>query len=148
MMQTSKVMITTSLVLFLVTFGGAQTRNNFQAKYGNPSYEIRPSVWMSARFAEDGRICEAIIKERNNCRADVVLLKSDGSMKGLLHELAPEAQRGKFLNHSKFASGCCDGFKDEYENVEVLFSDEGQLLAGTSYSVLTIRWKHRACKVE
>jgi hypothetical protein len=138
----------TFLVLSLFSIGVAQTRNDFQRKYNDSAFEIRPNVWMTAKYNEDGQACELIIKERNNCKAGDVSLKSKVRIKELLNEFAPAPQRGKFINRSEFASDCCIGFKEEYENLTVIFADEAQLLSGNSYSALTIRWKHRKCKVE
>ena len=152
MMRILKYFRATFLVLSLFTIGVAQTRNDFQRKYGDSAFEIRPVVWMTAKYAEDAQACELIIKERNNCKAGNGALKSDirlkERIKELLNDFVPAAQRGKFINHSELASDCCIGFTEEYENVTLIFADEAQLLGGNSYSALTIRWKHRKCKVE
>ena len=152
MMRMLKYWRATFLVLSLFTIGVGQSRNDFERKYGDSAFEIRPNVWMTAKYAEDGQACELIIKERNNCKAGNRALKADlrlnERIKELLNEFAPAAQRGKFINRSALASDCCMGFAEEYENVTLFFADEGQLLGGNSYSALTIRWKHRKCKVE
>lgn len=147
-MRIPKLILITFLLLSLVVISIAQNRNDFQRKYSDPSYKIRPNVWMMPKFAEDGRTCEMIIKERNNCREGTIFLRSDAGRKEILNELASEAQRGKFINHSDFAADCCIGFTDEYTNVTVNFNDQAQLLGGNSYSVLSIRWKDRKCKVD
>ena len=143
-----KLIRTALLTLSLLIIGLAQTRNDLSHKYGNPSFEVRPNVWMAAKFTDDGQTCELIIRERNNCRAGRIFLRSVDGIKELLDELAPKAQRGKFINHSAFAADCCDGFTDEYANVTVNFNDQAQLLEGYSYSVLSIRWKNRKCKTD
>jgi hypothetical protein len=56
----------TFLVLSLLTIAVAQTRNDFQRKYGDSAFEIRPNIWMTAKYTEDAQACELIIKERNN----------------------------------------------------------------------------------
>ena len=152
MMRMLKYYRATFLVLSLFTIGVGQTRNDFQRKYGDSAFEIRPNVWMATEYAEDGQACELIIKERNNCKAGNGALNADTRLneriKELLNEFAPTAQRGKFIKRSELASDCCMGFTEEYENLTVIFADEMQLLSGNSYSALTIRWKHRKCKVE
>jgi hypothetical protein len=147
-MQMPNYIKTTFLLLLLVAIGVAQTRNDFRSKYNDPVYDIRPNVWMSAKFAEDGQTCEVVIKEQNNCRVGAILLRSETGIKELLDDLAPESQRGKLINHSELAAGCCIGFTDEYTNVTVNLNEQAQPSGGISYSVLSIRWKQRKCKVE
>lgn len=142
-----KSILVTFLILISLVFVMAQSRDDFRAKYHEQAYEIRHGVWMTANFAMDGEVCELVVKEQNNCRAGAVFLGRDAGISEILDELVPKVKRGKFLSHSDFATGCCDGYTDEYENISAIFAKEAQSLS-KSYSTLTIRWKQRKCAGE
>ena len=48
---------------FLAISASAQTANDLNAKYGtaHDSYEIRPGIFVTVKFAPDGRACEMTI---------------------------------------------------------------------------------------
>ena len=108
-MPVIKSILVTFLILISLVFGVAQSREDFRAKYHEQAYEIRHGVWMTAKFATDGQVCELMVKEQNNCRAGAVFLGTDAGIREILDELVPKVKRGKFLSRSGFATDCWFG---------------------------------------
>lgn len=142
------------LAFFLAVYSisvGAQTANDLNTKYGvaRDSYEVRPGIFMTVRFATDGRVCQASIEKRHVRASGTIDLDSTfmsiDEMKPIIDELAPRNQRG---NESKFSGmtiivGGGDTTSLDYDNVVVSFYGNAD---GRGIAAVVIQWKKRGCQ--
>lgn len=147
----NKILIIGKISLFslaLAISATSQTASDFAAKYHPVSaYELRPGILMTAKYADDGQICEAIIETRHYHPPTGIDLRStiaESTKRELIDELAPPTIRGKqtsrWLKHSYLQGGILHLERD-YENV--LIVTDGDQNSGDE--ILAIRWKKRTC---
>ncbi|HEY6347774.1 MAG TPA: hypothetical protein VI636_00040 [Candidatus Angelobacter sp.] len=135
-----------SIALAISTAG--QTATDLATKYHPVSaYELRPGILMTARYADDGQICEAVIETRHYHPPTGIDLRStiaESTERELIDELAPPPIRGKetsrWLKHSYLQGGILH-LEHDYENV--LIVTDGDQNSGDE--ILTIHWKKRTC---
>ncbi len=139
-----------------------QTAGDLAAKYPSVSaYKVRPGILMTATYAEDGQVCEMVLQRRympDQTDADSTIPAKQEER--LIEELVPEDARGpatsKWLTNSSVGGGVMHTEKD-FENVLVKIDGTYSCTEGKSgskpdcghggTSVITIRWKKRACAV-
>lgn len=134
------------LPLAIAAYG--QTANDLAAKYHSVSaYELRPGILMTARYAEDGQICEAVIETRHYHPPSGIDLSStiaESTEHELIDELVPPANRGKetsrWLKNSYLQGGILH-LEHDYENV--LITTDGSENSGNE--IIRIHWKKRTC---
>lgn len=130
----------------------AQTSNGLAAKYPVVvGYEVRPGILMTARYAEDGNVCEMILEKRHYHTRDQIDLSSVIPKKledQLIDELAPPAERGqptsRWLDKDSYVAGGVTHTKRDFENVSVEM--DGSVSEGDE--IVVIRWKNRACAAQ
>jgi hypothetical protein len=118
------------------------------------SYEVRPGILMTARYTDDGEVCEMSFARQHNTRSGLYLgsVMSDKLTNDIVNELAPPSARGKELRDAAHASGMVltmgrsDMTLYNYENLEITFAT----LTGERPGVVAvvISWKNRTCKDE
>jgi hypothetical protein len=89
----------TVVVVFLTTFGGAQTQHQLEEKYPKVNaYLVRPNILLTARYSTDGRVCEMALQPVR-WTGDTVLLfpLSEEESIRVVEEIVPESERGKKL---------------------------------------------------
>ena len=130
----------------------AQTANDLSAKYGSAhqSYEIRPGIFITAKFAAAGRACEMWLEKRHVHASGTIGLDpttlSPEETKPIIQELVPLNERG---NKTKFSglnriSGIGGDTLEDYENVSITYIwGVNQRDSGTA--AVFIRWKNRSC---
>ena len=126
----------------------AQTANELSAKYGaaHSSYEIRPGIFITVKFAPEGRASEMWLEKRHfqatgSIDLDATFL-SPGETKPIIEELVPLNQRGKQTSSGAFGSGIGTSTFEEYENVSITYYRK--YLAGDEVTAaVVIRWKKR-----
>ena len=140
-------MLTRPLLVCLVAVSAwGQTAGDLAAKYRSVSaYEVRPGVLMTAKYAEDGQVCEIALQRRyspDQSDADSTIppkLEAE-----LIDELAPEAERGpatsRWLRNSFVAGGVTHTERD-FANVLVVI--DGTVSEGIK--TVMIHWKKRTC---
>jgi hypothetical protein len=137
------------VLLTLVVAALGQTSPDLSAKYRQvTSYELRPTVMMTPKFAADGEVCEMVIERRQKTDTGIVFAASfsEEEVRQFMDELAPEAERGrnltKVLNTS--ISGGSIVTEYSYENLLVeVYGVTRPAPAGTK--VIVITWPKRAC---
>jgi hypothetical protein len=130
----------------------AQTANELSAKYGaaRDSYEIRPGIFVTVKFAADGRACEMLLEKRHVRTSPKIVIDLDHTYlspeeeKPIIEELVPLSTRGKQTSSGAFGSGIGTSTFEEYENVVIEYLR--RYLAGKEVTaVVDIRWKNRGC---
>ena len=135
----------------------AQTSADLAPKYPAVSaYQVRPDVLMTAKYAEDGQVCEMILEKRHYDapqRIDLGSAMPAALVGQLIDELAPAAQRGdptsRWLTNSYVAGGVTYSERD-YENLVIAqygsysCKASGQPCDGGD-EIIVIRWKKREC---
>lgn len=137
------------LMLGIATIVWGQSSADLSAKYRQiTSYELRPDVVMTPKYAADGQVCEMVLEKRQKTDTGMVfgVSFSEKEVKGLVDELAPEAERGRDL--TKPLNTTVDGgfitTEYNYENVHVrVYGITRPAPAGDR--VITITWPKRTC---
>ena len=132
----------------------AQTAADLATKYGpaHQSYEIRPGIFLTVKFADDGRACEMSIEKRHLKASGTIdldaTIMSPEEMKSIVGELAPMNARGK---ENKFSGdmviiGGGGTTVYDYEHVRIVyFNNPGDgKYSGTV--AIVIYWNDRGCK--
>jgi hypothetical protein len=134
----------------------SQTAGDLKLKYGAPeeSYEIRPGIFVTVKFAADGRPCEELIERRHVAASGAVDLDATfltrEDVKAILSELAPEEMRGRKSDFPAHILATDNGRirTSEYENVSVTYYESAPP-PNDSFGKTTavqIKWKNRPCK--
>jgi hypothetical protein len=126
-----------------------QTSADLGAKYRRvTSFEVRPGILMTPRYAVDGQVCEMVVERRHKIETGINFgdLLSKELVKELVDELVPEAERGK--NLTEILNTSVDGgfitTEYTYENVLVrVYGITRPAPAGDR--VITITWPKRTC---
>ena len=126
-----------------------QTSADLSAKYRQvTSYELRPDVMMTPKFAGDGQVCEIAIERRQKTDSGIVFGTSfsEKEVRQFVDELAPEGERGRDLT-KHLNTTVAGGFimtEYTYENVSVqVYGTTRPAPAGDR--VISIVWPKRAC---
>jgi hypothetical protein len=144
-----QMLLKLSLILVALTVAASgQTATDLAGKYHPVSaYELRPGILMTAKYAADGQICEAVIETRHYHPPNGIDLGStiaESTEHELIDELVPPANRGKetsrWLKNSYLQGGILH-LEHDYENV--LITTDGSENSGDE--IVTIRWKKRTC---
>lgn len=129
--------ILVALVAFLIpVLGWTQTAADFATKYPPVSaYEVRPGILMTAKYAEDGQICQMVLEPRhyqsgNNVDLHTVIPAEQE--KQVLDELVPPPERGEpknrwsnrapkdsWVDPDSYVAGGVSYIKRSYENVSI-----------------------------
>src|SRR5437588_2590527 len=116
--------------------GVGQTAADLAGKYPAVSaYEVRPGVLLTAKYAENGQVCELVLEARHYQTPGKVELSSIIPPKledSLIDELVPMAERGEpkhrwsnkepkdaWVDPDSFSAGGVSYVKRSYENVTV-----------------------------
>jgi hypothetical protein len=137
------------MMLGIAAIVWGQSSADLSAKYRQiTSYELRPDVVMTPKYAVDGQVCEMVLEKRQKTDIGVVfgVSFSDKEVKSLVDELVPEAERGRDL--TKPLNTTVDGgfmtTEYNYENVHVrVYGITRPAPAGDR--VITITWPKRTC---
>jgi hypothetical protein len=146
------------LLLVVVIYGAAaeaQTQASLGAKYPVVSaYLVRPDVLMTAKFSDDGQVCEMELEKRHwtTGKVDTGPGMPRELVRRLIDELAPPSERGRpaknYLrnNSESTITGNVEFTESDFERVSI------EIVGSTSPGeagdvVVTIRWKNRACSV-
>ncbi|MGA7683833.1 MAG: hypothetical protein WCA58_02365 [Terriglobales bacterium] len=137
------------LMLGIAAIVWGQSSADLSAKYRQiTSYELRPDVVMTPKYAADGQVCEMILEKRQKTDNGMIfgVSFSEKEVKGLVDELVPEAERGRDL--TKPLNTTVDGgfitTEYNYENVHVrVYGITRPAPAGDR--VITITWPKRTC---
>jgi hypothetical protein len=92
-----------SVLILMLGFAAStvgQTSGDFSDKYRQIiSYEIRPGIVMTPKYAADGQVCQIYLERRQQTEKELLLgyTISAKDVMNLVDELAPKAQRGNRL---------------------------------------------------
>jgi hypothetical protein len=135
---------------FCFVSASAQTANDLSAKYGaaQQSYEIRPAIFITVKFAAAGSACEMRLEKRHLQSSGAIgdsTSLSPEEMKSIIKELVPPNERGNKAKVSGLSriSGAGGDTLEDYDNVSILYIDGTQPDSGTV--AVIIRWKNRSC---
>lgn len=138
-------MLTRPLLVCLIAVSAwGQTADDLAIKYHSISaYEVRPGLLMTAKYAEDGQVCEMVLQRRyaeDQTDADSTIPRKLEEQ--LIDELVPEKgpATSRWLRNSFVAGGVTHTERD-FANVLVVI--DGTVSEGDK--VVTIRWKGRTC---
>jgi hypothetical protein len=147
-----------SLLLSLAAIPAwAQTSSELNSKYGVPtqSYEIRPGIFLTVKYAADGQACEMAVEKRHVRASGTIDLDSttlsSEEKKMIVEDLIPVAKRGKRSEVSGDIAIIGGGGteSDDYENISITYysnysPSKNAIIRGTV--AIVIRWKGRTCK--
>lgn len=146
------VAITNIFVFAACVAAQAQTAAELDMKYDPPvkSYVIRPGVLMTARYADDGRVCAMSVERRrvSGEGLDLRLKFSAGEVAELIEELVPAGERkvkGEADGLLRITGGLAERIYD-YQNVSVTLAETASPDEYNGGSVLLIRWKGKPCR--
>jgi hypothetical protein len=142
-----------SLIAIFCAVAQGQTAADISSKYPVVNaYDVRPGILLTAKYAEDGQVCEMTLEKRHKTpdKTDFGSTIPHGVIRQLIDELAPASERGKpakrYLrgDSESTISGTIETTESEYENISI------QILGNLSPTelgdvVATIRWKKRTC---
>jgi hypothetical protein len=146
----AKRVFTIFLSIGITTIALGQSAADLSAKYRQiTSYELRPDIVMTPRYAANGQVCEMVLEKRQKTETGMVfgISFSEKEVKLLVDELVPEAERGQ--NLTKFLNTTVDGgfITTEYSYENVLVHVHGIIRPGPAGDrIITISWKKRPCK--
>jgi hypothetical protein len=138
----SRLLLTSVLILLSGLQAAAQTSAELEKKYGPPVtfYEVRPGIFLSAKYSDSGQACEMVIERRRKAESGITFESTltDGLVKELIDELVSVPERGekdKFYGLTLLFRGEVTSYG--YENVTIALRWK---------AVLIIKWKNRPCK--
>ena len=137
---------------FCFISASAQTANDLSAKYraAQASYEIRPAIFITVKFAADGSACEMWLEKRHVRTSGAVSLDptflSPEETKPIIDELVPLNLRGSETKSSGVnrITGLGGETVEDYENVSITYIG-GVTQHGGGIAAVVIRWKNRGC---
>ncbi len=137
------------IVLGIAPIVSAQSSADLSSKYRQiTSYELRPGIVMTPKYAADGQVCQMVLEKRQKTDTGIVFgfYFSEKEVKELLDELVPEAERGR--NLTKTLNARVDGgfvtTDYTYENILVRVYGITRPDPGGN-SVVSIAWPKRVC---
>jgi hypothetical protein len=145
-----------SIMCFLAVFAipaWGQTAAEIGARYRSVNaYEVRPGILMTAKYAEDGQVCEVMIEKEHQTPGKVDLGSTIPRelVNRLINEIVPLADRGKptkqYLrnNAESTISGTVEVTESDFEKVSIEILGSVSPCASGDVTA-TIRWKRRAC---
>jgi hypothetical protein len=127
----------------------AQSSSDFDAKYHRvTSYELRPGVLMTPRYAADGRVCQLTLEKRQQ-RGDQIVFGvsfSEKEIKELTDELVPESERGENLTERLNVTVDGGFITTDYTYQNVLIRVNGVTRpAPAGNMIVTVTWRNRVC---
>jgi hypothetical protein len=140
------------LVLGIAVATPGQTSADLGAKYRKiTSYEVRPGIVMTPRYAQDGQVCEMIVEKRAKTDKDVIFGSSfaEKEWKDAVDELVPPSERGKDV--TGLLNTTVDGgfITADYTYEKVRIRVQGVTRPKPTPAVLiTITWSKRTCAEE
>ena len=114
------------------------------------AYAVRPNIFLTAKFGNDGRVCQMVLEPRRYTD-EVIVLVSNLSKKEtveVIEEIVPESDRGRKVEHPKWLESDIAGgvitTTYQYENMTIQF--HGSVRQQDSDSmVATVTWPQRSC---
>jgi hypothetical protein len=141
-----KSLLALCVMVIVVVSVRAQTSEDLAAKYpAVTGYEVRPGILMTAKYAEDGQVCEMVL-ERHYApnQIDTNSTIPNKLEDQLIDELVPAIERGpvtsRWLRNSFIAGGVSH---IERDFVNVLIEIDGTASDGDK--IVMIHWKKRRC---
>lgn len=136
------------LMIGIAAIAWGQTSADLNAKYRQvTSYELRPGIVMTPKYAADGQVCEMNLERRQKTATGVTfgVSISEKEVKELVDELVPESKRGR--NLTKLLNISVDGgfVTTEYTYENVLVRVYGITRPVPEDRVVTITWPKRVC---
>jgi len=137
-----------------VASASGQTSTELASKYSQvAAYEIRPGILMTAKYADDGQVCEMVIEKRHEtpAKTDLGSAIPRPMVKQLTDELVPAAERGQptkryFKGDAESTiSGGVEDRESDFENVSIKVVGTISQSCDSGDEVIVIRWKKRAC---
>jgi hypothetical protein len=137
------------LLLSVPAIAQGQTSADLSTKYHQvTSYELRPGVIMTPRFAANGQVCEMDIEKRHKTDTGINFGSSFSAkeVRELVDELAPEQERGKNLTEplNSIIDGGFNTTEYKYENI--LVSVRGITRPQPEDMIVIITWQKRSCR--
>lgn len=134
------------LMVLIAVCASGQTSDNLAAKYPVVSaYKVRPGILMTAKYAEDGQVCEMVLERRytpDQTDADSTIPSKLEDQ--LIDELVPVAERGPATSHWLGNSYVAGGVTHTQRGFQsVLIEIDGTVSGGDK--IVMIHWKKRTC---
>jgi hypothetical protein len=147
-----KTWIALALVIGVSVAIRAQTSADLGAKYRQiTSYEVRPGIVMTPRYAQDGQVCEMIVEKRAKTDKDIIFGSSfaEKEWKDVVDELVPPRKRGKDVTEllNTTVDGGFIAADYTYENVKIRVQGVTRPKP-TPAALITITWSKRTCAEE
>ena len=125
-------LLTFAILLALIPVNAtAQTENQLDQNYTRLRvYAVRPNISLTAKFGNDGRVCEMVLEPRRYDGQKIVLLSNlqEQETVGVIEEVVPESDRGRRLEGGGFSkwlkSDISGGFITttyRYDNMTIQF---------------------------
>jgi hypothetical protein len=137
------------LVLGLAATAEAQTSADLGAKYRQIiSYELRPGVVMTPRYAPNGQVCEMVVEKRAQNEAGIVFgfSFSDEERQQVVDQIVSPHERGKD-DTDRLSTTVDGGFITSnytYDNVKIRVQGVTRPNPNPAL-VITITWRKRNC---
>ena len=142
------------VVMFLGTLGAAQTQRQLEEKYAKVNaYLVRPKILLTARYSNDGRLCEMALQPVRWTGDNTALLfpLSEEETIRVVEEIVPESERGKKRSGLLGTDDKVSEFSGHsittpyiYEKMTVNFV--GTTDKGGADMVAVVTWRDRSCK--
>lgn len=150
-----KLLLALCVTIFAAVAVLGQTSDELAAKYPVVSaYQVRPGILMTAKYADDGQVCEMTIEKRHYSARREVDLSSNIPSKlidQLTDDLVPETERGpatsRYLSDDSYVAGGVSYIKRDFEKVSIEIHGSTSESCNGGDEVVVIRWKKRACIV-
>ena len=144
--MSGKSCFTLSAMILTAFLSNGQSSDNLSARYAVVSaYQVRPGILMTAKYAEDGQVCEMVLQRHytpDQTDADSTIpAKLEAE---LIEELAPAVTRGPAISRwlkNSFVAGGVTHTERDFENIQVEI--DGTVSAGDK--IVVIHWKKRTC---
>ena len=125
-----------------------QSSHDLQSRFPRVvSYEVRPGVLMTPRYAADGQVCEMVVEKRHqkDRGVDFGSSFSEKEVNEVVNELVPEKERGK--DQTEFLNSTIDGsfITTEYSYENIVVTVRGITRPQPEDMVVVITWRKRTC---
>jgi len=132
----------------------AQNQRQLEQKYPKlNAYVVRPNILLTARYANDGQVCEMVLETRRWTGESIALMSalSEDETVRVVEEVVPESDRGRKLKTplGSEVSGGAITTRYTYENITIDFvgpwsNSSHDMVVG--YMLAFVTWRNRSCK--